>query len=246
MRWAALWEELYEATAGQPSIVILDEAWKPISLDSAQGLIQDAVYAGQRPTLESAWFKGKRAVRICLRPGTPVKLPDEAELAALVDQAFREARQSPSTSGAGWRVWFTPPLPKPWPTPDAVVVFAYATTIPMEFRNGRPVIAAADATLVSHPFAAVQLRANRDPEVFVLATSLQSAGMQGVRPVSAIEKGLVDRSSEVFAEILALSPPLSDVARAYYRHWLGVSGAIARCLPATQRPFLGDVDGRFA
>ena len=71
MRWVALWEELYEATAGQPSTAILDEAWNPISLESAQGLIQDAVYAGQRPALESAWFKGKRAVRICLRQGTP-------------------------------------------------------------------------------------------------------------------------------------------------------------------------------
>jgi hypothetical protein len=71
MRWVALWEELYEATAGQPSMVILDEAWNPISLDSAQGLIQDAVYAGRHPALESGWFKGKRAVRIRLGQGTP-------------------------------------------------------------------------------------------------------------------------------------------------------------------------------
>jgi hypothetical protein len=65
MRWAALWEELFEFTAGKPFMVILDEEWNPISLEDAQGRIQDAVYSGQLPVLESAWFKGKRAVRIC-------------------------------------------------------------------------------------------------------------------------------------------------------------------------------------
>jgi hypothetical protein len=64
MRWVALWEELFEVTGRNPSVVILDEDWNPISLDSAQGLIQDAVYSGQLPALESTWFKGRRAVRV--------------------------------------------------------------------------------------------------------------------------------------------------------------------------------------
>jgi hypothetical protein len=67
MRWVALWNDLFEAIEGMPGMAILDEDWNPISLDGAQGLIQDAVYAGKHPALESTWFKGKRSVRIYLR-----------------------------------------------------------------------------------------------------------------------------------------------------------------------------------
>lgn len=65
MRWVALWDELLEATAADRSTVIVDEDWNPISLEDGQGLVQDAVYSGQFPRLESTWFKGRRAIRIC-------------------------------------------------------------------------------------------------------------------------------------------------------------------------------------
>jgi hypothetical protein len=63
-RWAALWEELFEATAADRSTVIVDEDWKELSLEDGQGLIQHAVYVGLSPKLETTWFKGTRAVRI--------------------------------------------------------------------------------------------------------------------------------------------------------------------------------------
>jgi hypothetical protein len=63
-RWIALWDELYELTAADPSTVIVDEDWNPLSLEQAQGLIQRAVYSGLSPTLESTWSRGRRAVRI--------------------------------------------------------------------------------------------------------------------------------------------------------------------------------------
>jgi hypothetical protein len=175
-----------------------------------------------------------------------VRLPEQTELAELVGQVFSEAKQNPTTTGAGWSVRFTPPLPTPWPAPEAVVVFAYATTLPIANRNGRPVLAAVDAMLVAHPFAAVWLRADRSPHVDTLATSIQSAGMQGFGPASPVERNLATRRGEVFAEVLSLSPPLSALANAYYRHWLSVAGVVARCLPETQRPFLRDIDDRYA
>jgi hypothetical protein len=175
-----------------------------------------------------------------------LRLPEQTELAELVGQAFREAKQSPSSSAATWTLRFTPPLPEPWPTPNAVVVFAYATALPFAIKNNRPVLTAADAMLVAHPFAAVYLKVDSSPVVSVLGTSLQSAGMQGFGPASPLERNLTTRSAEVFSEILRLSPPLSELSRAHYAQWLSVAGVIARCLPATQRRFLGDIDSRYA
>lgn len=41
---------------------------------------------------------------------------------------------------------------------DAVLVFAYATALPMRMRDGVPVLAATDAALVARPFAGVLIR----------------------------------------------------------------------------------------
>jgi hypothetical protein len=63
-RWIRLWNEMFAALDRDPSLVIVDEDWQPVSFKDCQGLVQDAVYEGHEPRFEATWFNGRRALQL--------------------------------------------------------------------------------------------------------------------------------------------------------------------------------------
>jgi hypothetical protein len=168
-------------------------------------------------------------------------IPDEAELLSLVQEPFRLACDNPNSLQVSWSLHLTPPLPASWPEPEGAIVFAYASALPMFVRNGVPVLTAMDAALTSPPFAAVLLRDGQPPEICVLATSLQSAGMQGVRPSNPREAMLWKLRDEIDAEIYRAPTRYSDLAREFYLQWGNSNGVLVSCLPPAQQRFLAEL-----
>jgi len=168
-------------------------------------------------------------------------MPDDAQLLSLIEPTFRRASQDSSSEPGGWTPHLTPPLPSSWPTPDGVVVFAYATALPMRVRNGALVLTAMDAALVSWPFASVLVREGQVLDPVALATSLQSAGLQGVGPAAPHARSLFERRSEIYAELYRTPRHHSELARDYYLEWFRSNGTIARCLPHAQQQFLAEL-----
>jgi hypothetical protein len=158
-----------------------------------------------------------------------------------VATAFRDVAQASDARRVGWSVQFTPPLPEPWPNPTSAFVFVYATALPMELEDGRPILTCLDGVRVSHPFAVVSLRKCELARVVVLANTLEAAGIQGIRPANRVEIELMHRSDEVRAELGRFPESLSTLAQDYYRAWVNVNGVIARCLPASQQRFFVDI-----
>lgn len=168
-------------------------------------------------------------------------MPDDAQLLALVEPTFRRVSQNSSSEPLGWSVRLTPPLPATWPAADGVLVFAYATALPMRLRDGVPVLTAMDAALVARPFASVLIREGHALEPIELATSLQTAGLQGVGPAGPHERSLFERRNEIYAELYRAPSPYSELARSYYLQWFRSNGTLARCLPPMQQQFLADL-----
>ena len=168
-------------------------------------------------------------------------VPDDAHLLALVEPTFRRASQNSSSEPLGWTARLTPPLPATWPATEGALVFAYATALPMRLRDGVPVLTAMDAALVARPFASVLVREGHALEPIELATSLQSAGLQGVGPAGPHERSLFERRDEIYAELYRAPSRYSELARDYYLQWCRSNGTLARCLPPTQQQFLAEL-----
>lgn len=166
---------------------------------------------------------------------------DDAELLSLVEPTFRRASQNSSSEPVGWSPRLTPPLPASWPTAEDALVFAYATALPMLVRDGALVLTAMDAALVSRPFARVLVRDGRALDTVALATSLQSAGLQGVGPAGPRERSLFEQRSQIYTELYRAPSRYSELAREYYLQWFSSNGTVARCLPPTQQRFLAEL-----
>lgn len=68
MAWVRGWDLLWEMTRDRKPI--LNSDWQPISLEIAQGLIQDAAYSSSTWALESVYYRGRQAVQLLIRPRT--------------------------------------------------------------------------------------------------------------------------------------------------------------------------------
>ena len=158
-----------------------------------------------------------------------MRIPGDTALTALLDPLWRATRVLGRKVGWGLRV--TPPFPEPWPAPTELVVFGYAAGLAPPMVDGEH---------VSRPFALVHLSPGADPRVDRIAADLEDLGAQGVRPLNGAELVIIKTRVAVYEELAQLPTTPSARLRAYFAHWLDVSGVIARTLPAPQQRFLAE------
>lgn len=72
MGWVDLWSDLFEILTREPNLTIVDEGWRRIFVEDAQGVLQDGVYAGHFPMFERTWSQGERALRILIGTAHPL------------------------------------------------------------------------------------------------------------------------------------------------------------------------------
>ena len=65
--WVEGWEALYRLHDNGRKILI-NEQWQEISLEEAQGLIQDNAYQSRAWNFEEVFFHGRSAIRIIFSP----------------------------------------------------------------------------------------------------------------------------------------------------------------------------------
>ena len=159
-------------------------------------------------------------------PAPMVTIPDDAALQKL----FAPARAALPTSKAPpfWSTRLTPPLPDAWPSPKALVVFAY----PAGFDPGL-----SDAERIAKPFARATFVPGASPTVETLSKTIDALGPQGFRPINEKEKAIYDKAAAAQAALAALPAKPDEATRAYYCQWAGFNGVIARALPDAQQNF---------
>lgn len=137
---------------------------------------------------------------------------------------FAAAWANMGTAARGWVMAVSPALPTHWP-PDAhgaLVRYAYAWTLHPHIADGQEEAA---------PWARSEGKPGEAPRVDVIRRTLESLGIQGVRPIRADEMQLAGRKEEVAALLTFPPSPASEqLIRAYYCNWRSRNGVIAATL----------------
>ncbi len=137
---------------------------------------------------------------------------------------FAAAWTAMGTAARDWVMAVSPPVPAHWP-PDAdgaLVRYAYAWTLRLHIADGSEVAA---------PWARSEGKPGEAPRVEVIRRTLESLGIQGVRPMLPAELQLAGREEEVAALLTSpLSPASEPLIRAYYCKWRSLNGVIAATL----------------
>jgi DNA polymerase III delta subunit len=64
MLWIGSWNDLDEILSANNSLMLVAPDWSEISLDDAQGMIQDHAYESQKVQFDRNYYRGKPALRL--------------------------------------------------------------------------------------------------------------------------------------------------------------------------------------
>jgi hypothetical protein len=144
-------------------------------------------------------------------------------------------------SGMSWSPALTPVLPLAWPPKKDTHWVRYGYARGQEFPPGR----IADGEHVAKPWLRIELLpASRQARLHKLSELLESAGIQGVRPLMPPESSLLSKAEllQSFAMGLTALPAETDPRvselKKYYQLWLQTNGVIADQIRNSHRAFL--------
>jgi hypothetical protein len=142
-----------------------------------------------------------------------------------------DAVEKPAT-WLGWQMRVTPPFPEVWPptVSSSWVVYVYATAQEKEL---------ADGVRVANAWALLRLsEGGKSGTLETLSDALEPAGIQGVFPLSPVQRAVLNVRDQVIEIMLALEafPTEAQAAAAqlYYRAWLQTNGAVLEAMPANE------------
>jgi hypothetical protein len=140
-----------------------------------------------------------------------------------------------------WTTMQSPLFPDEWP-PTASTVWVRYT-----FAYGNNPGRLADGAYVTRPLTRTTVRRDgTNGEVMISGTALESAGIQGVRPLDAASGATLGKGARVQAKSLQLQsmPDEATAAevRGYYRVWVSLNGVFTALVRSDHEAFLEWVD----
>ncbi len=150
------------------------------------------------------------------------------------------ATPTPSPSAGPPTLWTTmqsPLFPSEWPPTASMTWVRYS------FAYGRNPATLMDGAYVTKPLTrTIVQRDGTDGEATTLSTALESAGIQGVRPLDAVSSAALSKGAEVQAQCLRLQSMPDNAAavglREYYRVWVNLNGAFMAFIRPDHAAFL--------
>ncbi|MFN8595511.1 MAG: hypothetical protein U0559_04920 [Anaerolineae bacterium] len=147
----------------------------------------------------------------------------------------------PSGMPTMWTTLQSPLFPDEWPPTSSTTWVRYT------FAYGNNPTQLADGAYVTQPLTrTIVQRDGANGEASTLSTELESAGIQGVKPLDAASSAALGKGAQVQVKCLQLQSTPDDATaaelREYYRVWVNLNGAFVKFIRANHAAFFEWVD----